>query len=96
MKAAMDEFGALIHPFTSTSYGYLDTDDRLYPRHFNIPQRRSLQVGLLKMRDRPDLSSGMAAVSTTLLSLCQGDHCIFRMACTGTCILGNRELKRFN
>jgi len=35
-----DEYRGINTPiYTSTSYGYLDTDDRLYPRYFNIPNQ---------------------------------------------------------
>jgi cystathionine beta-lyase len=28
--------------YTSTSFGYLDTDERLYPRYFNIPNQKAV------------------------------------------------------
>lgn len=68
--------------FTSTSYGYLDTDERLYPRYFNTPNNQVLidKICALENGDAGLVfSSGMAAVSTTLLALLKrGDHAVFQ------------------
>jgi len=68
--------------YTSTSFGYLDTEERYYPRYFNIPNQKAVieKVAALEHGENGVLfSSGMAAVSATLLSfLNSGDHCIFQ------------------
>ena len=68
--------------FTSTSYAYLDTDERLYPRYFNTPNNQVLidKICALEMGEEGLIfSSGMAAISTTLLALLQrGDHAVFQ------------------
>jgi cysteine-S-conjugate beta-lyase len=97
----MDEFRGINTPiYTSTSYGYLDTDERLYPRYFNIPNQKVIiekLASLEKAQTGLVFSSGMAAVSTTLLSLLnQGDHCIFQNGLYGgTLHFVNREFGRF-
>lgn len=77
------EFGDVNTPvYTSTAYEYLDTDDRLYPRYFNIPNQKTIIDKLSKLEHAESglvFSSGMAAISTTLLSLLQnGDHVIIQ------------------
>ena len=97
----MDEFRGINTPiYTSTSYGYLDTDDRLYPRYFNIPNQKVIIEKLASLENAETgliFSSGMAAVSTTLLSfLSQGDHCIFQNGLYGgTLHFVNEEFSRF-
>jgi cystathionine beta-lyase len=96
-----DEFRGINTPiYTSTAYGYLDTDDRLYPRYFNIPNQKVIVkklAALEKAQNGLIFGSGMAAVSTTLLSLLnQGDHCIFQNGLYGgTLHFVNEEFKRF-
>jgi cysteine-S-conjugate beta-lyase len=97
----MDEFrGINTAVYTSTAYGYLDTDDRLYPRYFNIPNQRVIVKKLASLEKAENgiiFGSGMAAVSTTLLSLLnQGDHCIFQNGLYGgTLHFVNEEFRRF-
>jgi len=73
--------------YTSTSYAYLDTDERMYPRYFNIPNQQALIEKLSKLENAESgliYSSGMAAISTTLLSLLnKGDHIIFQQGIYG-------------
>ena len=68
--------------YTSTSFGYLDTDARTYPRYFNTPNQDSIIKKLTALESGEDgliFSSGMAAISTTLLSLLKkGDHVLFQ------------------
>lgn len=72
---------------TSTSFAYLEMDQKRYPRYYNTPNQdavvkklcalESAEAGLL-------LSSGMAAISTVLLSfLKRGDHVIFQKSLYG-------------
>jgi cysteine-S-conjugate beta-lyase len=96
-----DEYRGINTPiFTSTSYGYLDTDERLYPRYFNIPNQKVIVKKLAALENAENgliFGSGMAAVSTTLLSLLsKGDHCIFQNGLYGgTLHFVNQEFKRF-
>jgi cystathionine beta-lyase len=78
-----NEYGGVNSPiYTSTSYGYLDTDERFYPRYFNIPNQQAVISKVAKLENAENgilFSSGMAAVSSVLLSfLSKGDHCIFQ------------------
>jgi cysteine-S-conjugate beta-lyase len=83
-----DEYRGINTPiFISTSYGYLDTEERLYPRYFNIPNQKVLIEKLSKLENAESgliFSSGMAAISTTLLSLLnKGDHIVFQKGLYG-------------
>ncbi|MBI5099004.1 MAG: GNAT family N-acetyltransferase [Nitrospirae bacterium] len=58
--------------FTSSAYGYLDTDVRLYQRYFNTPNQEAVAKKLCELEGAEDgviFSSGMAAISTVLLTL---------------------------
>ncbi len=86
--------------YTSTAYGYLDTDERLYPRYFNIPNQRTVIEKIASLEHAESgivFSSGMAAVSSVLLSfLKSGDHCIFQKGLYGgTLHFINSEFERF-
>lgn len=83
-----DEFRGINTPiYTSTSYGYLDSEERLYPRYFNIPNHKVLIDKLSKLENTESgliFSSGMAAISTTLLSILnKGDHIVFQQGLYG-------------
>lgn len=68
--------------FTSSAYDYLDSDVRLYPRYFNLPNQETVVKKLCDLEGAEDgvlFSSGMAAISTTLLSFLQsGDHAVIQ------------------
>lgn len=86
--------------YTSTAFGYLDTEERLYPRYFNIPNQKVVidKVAALENAATGILfSSGMAAVSSVLLSfLNSGDHCLFQNGLYGgTLHFITREFERF-
>ena len=56
--------------YTSTAYGYLDTEKRLYPRYFNVPNQQTLIDKLSVLEGSESgliFSSGMAAISTVIL-----------------------------
>jgi cysteine-S-conjugate beta-lyase len=83
-----DEYKGINTPiFTSTSYGYLDSDERVYPRYFNIPNQKVLVDKLSRLENAESgliFGSGMAAISTTLLSLLnKGDHIVFQKGLYG-------------
>ena len=68
--------------YTSTSYQYLDTEERLYPRYFNTPNQWTVAnkiCALEKAEAGLIFSSGMAAISTASLSFLKtGDHIVFQ------------------
>ncbi|MBP1683528.1 MAG: metB, partial [Ignavibacteriaceae bacterium] len=83
-----DEYKGINTPiYTSNSFGYLDTDERYYPRYFNIPNQQAVIDKVSALEHASDglvFSSGMAALSTVLFSLLnKGDHCIFQSGLYG-------------
>jgi cystathionine beta-lyase/cystathionine gamma-synthase len=66
--------------FTSSSYEYLDREETMYPRYFNTPNQDAVVKKLCVLEGAEDgllFSSGMAAISTTVLALAQsGDHVV--------------------
>ncbi|EAY31775.1 trans-sulfuration enzyme family protein [Microscilla marina] len=68
--------------YTSSSFEYLDTDARTYPRYFNTPNQESVVKKLAALESGEDgiiFGSGMAAISTTLLALLKKeDHVLFQ------------------
>ena len=66
--------------FMSTSYAFNDVDIKQYPRYFNTPNQRALVKKISSLEHAETgliFSSGMAAISTSLLSnLSSGDHLI--------------------
>ena len=68
--------------YTSSAFGYLDGDERPYPRYFNTPNQAALAEKLCVLEGAEDglvLSSGMAAISSVLLALLgAGDHAVIQ------------------
>ncbi|HEX2394571.1 MAG TPA: aminotransferase class I/II-fold pyridoxal phosphate-dependent enzyme [Bacteroidales bacterium] len=95
------EFGGINTPiYTSTSYGYLDTDERLYPRYFNIPNQLAVIEKVAKLEGADTglvFSSGMAAISSVIFGLLKkGDHCVFQKGLYGgTMHFITDELEKF-
>jgi len=86
--------------YTSTAFGYLDTEKRLYPRYFNAPNQQVLIDKLCMLEEAEAgliLSSGMAAISTVILGLfSKGDHLIFQKGLYGGTInFILKDLERF-
>ena len=73
--------------YTSTSYGYLDHDEAVYPRYYNIPNTKALgeKMAILERAEAGMVfSSGMAAITTVLFAfLKSGDHAIFQTGLYG-------------
>ncbi len=96
-----DKFSGINTPvYTSTSYGYLDREERYYPRYFNVPNQKALIDKLSRLENTESgliFGSGMAAISTTLLSLLgKGDHAIFQKGLYGGTIhFIRQDLERF-
>jgi len=73
--------------YASTAFGYLDTEERLYPRYFNVPNQQAL-IDKLSMLEGSEsgliFSSGMAAISTAIYGLFnKGDHIVFQKGLYG-------------
>ncbi len=66
--------------FTSSAYEYMDREETLYPRYFNTPNQEAVVQKLCALEEAEDgilFSSGMAAISTAVLSLAgSGDHVV--------------------
>ena len=68
--------------FPSTAHEYLDAEDIAYPRYFNTVNQSVIEQKLSELEGAEDsivFSSGMAAISTVLLSFLKaGDHIILQ------------------
>lgn len=73
--------------FTSSAYQYLDRPDPMYPRYFNTPNQDVVVRKMCDLEGAEDgvlFSSGMAAISTAMLSvLGSGDHVVLMDALYG-------------
>ena len=73
--------------FSSSSFGYLDSDDRPYPRYFNTVNQKAVAEKIAALENTEDgliFSSGMAAITTTLYAfLKKGDHVVFQKGLYG-------------
>lgn len=74
--------GSVSPIFPGTSYAYLDTELKAYPRYFNVPNQQAVVEKVCALEYAEDgmlFGSGMAAISTTLLSLLRpGDHVVMQ------------------
>lgn len=68
--------------YTSSAFGYLDTEENQYPRYYNTPNQRTVVDKLCALEQGEAgllFGSGMAAISTTMLALLQaGDHLLLQ------------------
>lgn len=85
--------------YTSTAIGYLDSEIT-YPRYFNTKNQLALAKKIAALENTENaliFSSGMAAITSTLLSFLKaGDHIIFQKGLYGgTFNWGNSELSKF-
>ena len=68
--------------YMSTAYAYDAVDEKRYPRYFNTPNQVGLAQKIAALEGAEQgliFGSGMAAVSTSLLShLCSGDHVVLQ------------------
>jgi cystathionine beta-lyase len=86
--------------FTSSSFGYLDIPENVYPRYFNTPNQQTVVTKLCALENAEDgllFSSGMAAISTVMFSLLNsGDHVVLqRDIYGGTHHFVTAEFRRF-
>ena len=77
------QYGGATSPiYMSTSYKFTDVEFNQYPRYFNTPNQLGLAKKIASLEGAESgliFSSGMAAISNTLLShLKSGDHVIFQ------------------
>ena len=79
--------GSVSPLYSSSAYEYLGLDKRSYPRYFNTPNQESVTEKISALEHGQAalvFSSGMAAISTTLLSLLHnGDHAVFQKGLYG-------------
>jgi len=94
------QFGGAVSPlFFSTSYPYDQVDEKRYPRYLNSPNPQYLAKKVAALEQAQDallLSSGMAAISNTLLSILHpGDHIVLQnQLYGGTAHFITQELSR--
>jgi cystathionine beta-lyase/cystathionine gamma-synthase len=73
--------------FMSSAFGYLDRESTIYPRYFNTPNQVAVEKKMCALEGADGavlFSSGMAAISTTLLTLLSpGDHMVILDAVYG-------------
>lgn len=79
--------GAVSPIVLTTAQPYLDEDEMVYPRYFNLPNQRVVARKLADLEGAETalvFGSGMAAISTTVLSqLKAGDHVVFQNSLYG-------------
>jgi len=79
--------GAISPMYMSTSYAFDQVDVKRYPRYFNTPNQEALRRKIAALEHTEDaliFSSGMAAISTTLLAfLKKGDHVVIQQVIYG-------------
>ncbi len=86
--------------YTSTSFAYLDIEEAVYPRYYNIPNAEALgdKIAALEGTDKGMVfSSGMAAITSSLFAFLEkGDHAVFQTGLYGgTFHFVSAELRRF-
>lgn len=86
--------------FNSTAFGYINEDLLRYPRYSNIPNHDSVARKIADLENSESaliFSSGMAAISTTILGLLNaGDHIIAtNNLYGGTLNFLHKDLERF-
>ena len=79
--------GAVSPLYMSTAYAFEDVDIKRYPRYFNTPNQEALCKKLAALEHAEAaliFGSGMAAISTALMSLLKaGDHILFQQTLYG-------------
>ena len=78
-----EQFGGAVSPvFMASSYPYMNVDKKRYPRYFNTPNQEAVATKLAALEHAEAaliFTSGMAAISTTLLSFLEkGDHIVLQ------------------
>ncbi|NNK81706.1 MAG: aminotransferase class I/II-fold pyridoxal phosphate-dependent enzyme [Flavobacteriaceae bacterium] len=88
-----EQFKGAVSPiYVSSSYEFMDTETKRYPRYFNTPNQEHLAKKIAALEHAESaliFGSGMAAISTTLLTfLKSGDHIVLQQDLYG----GTRNL----
>ena len=78
-----EQFGGAVSPiFMASSYPYMNVEKKRYPRYFNTPNQEAVAVKIAALEHAEaalPFTSGMAAISTTLLTFLQkGDHIVLQ------------------
>nr|WKN38752.1 PLP-dependent aspartate aminotransferase family protein [Tunicatimonas sp. TK19036] len=86
--------------YTSSAFGYLDTQENIYPRYYNTPNQEVVVQKLCALEQGEAgllFASGMAAISTPMLALLKsGDHVVLqRNLYGGTHHFVTTELERW-
>lgn len=96
-----EQFKGAISPlYMSTSYAFEDVDVKRYPRYFNTPNQVALsqKIAALEHAEAAMIfSSGMAAISTSLLAFLKtGDHIVLQKTLYGgTYNFVNEEFSKY-
>lgn len=93
--------GAVSPIYPSTAYAYQGKDESSYPRYFNTPNQANLAKKIARLENGETgliFGSGMAAISSTLLSILKsGDHLIVQnQIYGGTRNFIKKELQSYN
>lgn len=77
------QFGGAVSPvFMASSYPYMNVEKKRYPRYFNTPNQEAVAMKIAALEHAEAalvFTSGMAAISTTLLTfLKKGDHVVLQ------------------
>jgi len=93
--------GSVSPIYMSSSYEFMDVDIKRYPRYFNTPNQEYLAKKIATLEHAESamiFSSGMAAVSTTLMAfLSAGDHIVLQNDIYGgTRNLVEEQFNRYN
>ncbi|NAS29994.1 aminotransferase class I/II-fold pyridoxal phosphate-dependent enzyme [Flavobacteriaceae bacterium R38] len=100
-EVADDKFKGAVSPlYMATAYAFEDIDEKRYPRYFNTPNQQALCKKLAALEHAEAaliFSSGMAAISTSLLAFLQkGDHIVLQNTLYGgTTNFINEEFNKF-
>lgn len=86
--------------YTSTSFEFIDRDEPIYPRYLNTPNEEAVSTKIAALEETESalvLSSGMAAISSTLFTfLGKNDHIAFQKGLYGgTSNFILQELRKF-
>ncbi|MDJ0646033.1 MAG: aminotransferase class I/II-fold pyridoxal phosphate-dependent enzyme [Flavobacteriaceae bacterium] len=78
-----EQFGGAVSPiYMASSYPYMNVDKKRYPRYFNTPNQEAVAAKIVALEHAEAglvFASGMAAISTTLLTfLKKGDHIVLQ------------------
>ncbi|MEN1786406.1 MAG: PLP-dependent aspartate aminotransferase family protein [Bacteroidota bacterium] len=92
--------GAVSPIYMSSSYAFLDVEEKRYPRYFNTPNQQALSQKIAALEHTESamiFGSGMAAISHTIMALLRaGDHVVFQQTLYGgTYNLATRHLEKY-